>query len=67
MLTDDVAVPAGEVAVMELFEFTVMLAAGVEPKLTRVAPVNPVPVIVTEVPPPGPPAFGDTLEIEGVG
>ena len=33
-------------------EFTVTLLAGLGPKLTPVAPLNPVPLIVTDVPPP---------------
>lgn len=39
-------------------EPTETIAAGVVPKSTAVAPVNPVPVIVTSVPPPGGPAAG---------
>jgi hypothetical protein len=42
---------AGEIAVMLLAEFTVKLVAGVPPNSTAVAPVKPVPVMVTEVPP----------------
>src|SRR5437868_3810554 len=41
------AVWAGEVAVIDVALFTVKEAAAVAPKLTAVAPVNPVPVIVT--------------------
>ena len=37
------------------------MTAGVEPKLTVVAPVKPVPVTVTGVPPPIGPAFGITV------
>ena len=58
MSTTDVAVPAGEVAVIEVFEFTVKLVAGDEPKLTVVAPVKPLPVIVTVSPPAGVPTVG---------
>ena len=43
--------PAGEVAVIGVAELTVTLVAAVEPKSTAVAPVKPVPVMVTEVPP----------------
>ena len=50
-VTSTVPVPAGEAAVMEVALLTVKLAAAVEPKLTADAPVNPVPVITTEVPP----------------
>ena len=45
------AVPAGEVAVSEVGEVTESEVAGTEPKSTALAPVNPVPVMVTEVPP----------------
>ncbi len=40
---------------------TVKLVAGVTPKLTSVAPVRSVPVIVTLVPPPAGPVVGFTL------
>ena len=54
-----VPVPAGDVAVIEVPELTVKPVAGVAPKLTAVAPVNPVPVTVTEVPPAVGPAVGE--------
>ena len=54
-----VPVPAGDVAVIEVAELTVKPVAGVAPKLTAVAPVNPVPVTVTEVPPAVGPAVGE--------
>ncbi len=41
----------GETAVIWVAEFTVKLLAGAVPKSTLVAPVNPVPVITTLVPP----------------
>jgi hypothetical protein len=50
-LTSTVPVPAGDVAVICVAEMTVKLAAAVAPKVKAVAPVNPVPVIVTNVPP----------------
>ena len=50
--------PAGEVAVMEESEFTMKLVAGVEPKLTAVAPVKLVPEMATLVPPAVVPALG---------
>ena len=54
---------AGETAVIEVSATTEKLAAGVAPKLTCVAPVNPVPVIVTAVPPDeGPLCDGDPGE-----
>jgi hypothetical protein len=49
MSTAALAVPLGAVAVMELFELTANEAA-VEPKVTPVAPVNPLPAMVTDVP-----------------
>jgi len=42
---------AGATATIVACETTVKLAAGVPPKVTDVAPVKLVPVIVTEVPP----------------
>jgi hypothetical protein len=54
-----VPVPAGAVAVMEVAEFTVIPVAAAAPKVTAVAPVNPVPVIVTVVPPVVGPAVGE--------
>lgn len=49
--------PAGEIAVICVEEFTVKLVAAVLPKLTAVAPLRLVPDRVTEVPPAaGPPA-----------
>ena len=43
--------PPGEVAVIEVSLLTVNVVAGVVPKVTLVAPVKPVPVMVTGVPP----------------
>ncbi len=45
------AVPAGAVAVREVADTTVKPVAAVDPKVTAVAPVKPVPVTVTLVPP----------------
>ncbi len=45
------AEPAGDVAVIDVALLTVKLLALVEPNLTAVAPVKPVPVTVTLVPP----------------
>jgi hypothetical protein len=56
---------AGDVAVIELLESTVKLAAAVVPKRTAVAPVRVVPVIVTDVPPPTSPTFGLTAVTVG--
>jgi hypothetical protein len=55
-----VPVPAGDVAVIEVAEFTVKLAAAVAPKWTAVAPVKLAPVIVTLVPPAVEPLGGFT-------
>jgi hypothetical protein len=50
-----VPAPTGDVAVIEVAELSVKLVALVAPNFTAVAPVNKVPVIVTDVPPdPGP-------------
>jgi hypothetical protein len=59
------ALPAGLTAVMEVTELTVKLVAAVEPNLTDVAPARFVPVIVTDVPPPVPPAVGLTAVTVG--
>ena len=56
---------AGEVAVMDVALLTVKLVAAVPPKLTALAPVNPVPVIVTDVPPVDGPLSGLTLVTVG--
>jgi hypothetical protein len=56
---------AGEVAVMEVALLTVNVVAAVAPKLTAVAPVKPVPVIVTEVPPVSGPFVGLTFVTVG--
>ena len=50
--------PAGEVAVICVSEFTVNDGAAVDPKSTLLAFVNPVPVIVTGVPPASGPTGG---------
>ncbi|CAB4889575.1 unannotated protein [freshwater metagenome] len=53
------AVPAGAVAVMEVAETKVTLVAAFAPNFTVVAPdTNPVPVIVTTVPPAAVPLVG---------
>ena len=45
------AASGGEVAVIEVSELTVKDAAGTPPNVTAKAPVKPLPLIVTEVPP----------------
>ena len=57
-VTSTVPVPAGLSAVIEVSLTTVTLVAGVAPKSTAVAPVKPVPVIVTGVPPASVPLVG---------
>src|SRR5262249_17755362 len=72
VLTETATVPmpsAGEVAVIDVAEFTVKLAAGwPAPKVTVVAPATkPVPVIVTDVPPAIGPEAGLTADTVGTG
>jgi hypothetical protein len=50
--------PAGLVAVICVSETTVIALALLAPNRTAVAPVNPLPVTVTVVPPPAPPLVG---------
>jgi hypothetical protein len=59
-LTDAVPEPAGVVAVIDVALTTLKDAAGLPPTVTDVAPVNPVPVIVIEVPPASGPLAGET-------
>ena len=59
-VTSTMPVPAGEVAVIDVSLATVRLVAAVVPKSTAVAPVNPVPVTVTDVPPAVDPEVGLT-------
>ena len=58
--------PAGEVAVTDMALATFTFVAGVPPKLTAVAPVKLVPVIVTLFPPLFGPLFGDTAVTVGM-
>ena len=60
MISTTEGVPEGEVAVIEVAEFTVKLAAGIDPKVTAVAPVKLVPVRATDVPPADDPELGLT-------
>lgn len=59
------ALPAGELAVMVVLLITVTLMPLAIPNLSAVTPVNPVPVMVTAVPPVLSPVAGDTLVIVG--
>lgn len=52
------AEPAGAVAVIWVAEFTVNEVAAADPSTTAVAPVNPLPVMVTLVPPENKPEDG---------
>ena len=54
--------PAGETAVILVADTTVKLVAATPPKVTLVAPVKPVPVMVTVVPP----AFGPEVGLTPV-
>ncbi len=58
-VTSTVPLPAGAVAVMLVALTTVMPVAEAAPNLTAVAPVKPVPVMVTEVPPLAGPELGE--------
>src|SRR6201994_2991041 len=60
-------VPGGEVAVIDVAESTVNWLAALAPKLTAVAPVSAVPVIVTDVPPLAGPLFALTFVTVGGG
>src|SRR6185437_6894243 len=59
--------PGGAVTVIEVSEFTVTFAAGMVPNETLDAPVKPVPVIVTGLPPAVGPEFGETPVTVGFG
>jgi hypothetical protein len=61
-----VPVPAGLLAVIEVALFTIYEAAAVLPNFTPLAPVKPVPVIVTLVPPVIGPATGEMLVTAGI-
>jgi hypothetical protein len=55
----------GETALMEVGEFTTYEVASVPPNVTAVTPLNPVPVIVTLVPPEPVPVDGETPVMVG--
>jgi hypothetical protein len=57
--------PGGATAVRELALFTTNDAAAVEPNLTALAPVNPDPKTVTDVPPDVDPVLGLTAVTAG--
>ena len=56
---------AGETPVILVDETTVKLVAATAPKRTWVAPVKPVPVMVTVVPPAGGPEVGEMAVMAG--
>jgi hypothetical protein len=56
---------AGDLMVIRVGETTVLLEPAEPPNLIAVAPVNPVPVIVTSVPPAWGPLAGDMLVTVG--
>jgi hypothetical protein len=56
---------AGDVAVIDVGPFTTNVVAAVPPKDTAVAPVNPAPKIVTDVPPAVGPLPGLTADTDG--
>ena len=66
-VTSTVPLPAGDVAVTWVAQFTTTLVAAVVPNLTPVAPVKLVPVMVTEVPPAVVPEVGLMPVTVGVG
>jgi hypothetical protein len=66
-VTSTVPAPAGDVAVIDVAEFTVKLVALLVPNFTAVAPVNPVPVIATDVLPTAGPEVGEIEVTDGAG
>jgi hypothetical protein len=61
-LTSTVPLPAGAVAVSEESELNVKAVAATDPNLTDVVPVNPLPKILTTVPPDWGPELGEIPE-----
>ena len=59
--------PGGVVAVIDVLLVTVKEITATTPIVTAVAPVKPVPVIVTEVPPSRGPLAGETPVTVGIG
>jgi hypothetical protein len=57
--------PAGDTAVKVVDEVTLNDTAAIDPNLTAVAPLKPLPVTVTEVPPAIEPVFGLTFVTVG--
>ena len=67
MTSTDPEDPAGDTAVKVVDEVTVNDAAALEPNLTALTPLKPLPVTVTDVPPAVEPVFGLTEETVGAG
>ena len=65
--TSTVPLPAGEVALIEVELTTSTFVAALAPKLTVLPLINPVPVIVTRLPPAAGPELGLTPDTVGAG
>ena len=63
--TASATTPAGVLQVIVVGLNTKRLVAGIPPNVTEVAPVNPIPVILTLVPPDLVPKFGKIAETKG--
>ena len=63
--TSPATTPAGVLQVIVVGLNTKRLVAGIPPNVTEVAPVNPIPVILTIVPPDLVPNFGKIAETKG--
>ena len=59
------AIPGGVLQVIVVGLNTKRLVAGIPPNVTEVAPVNPIPVILTAVPPDLVPNVGKIAETKG--
>ena len=64
-VTSTVPLPAGEVAVIDVAEFTEKPVALLAPNFTAVAPVKFAPVMVTDVPPSAVPEVGEIELTDG--
>ena len=64
--TSSVPVPAGLVATSSLADTNSTSVAALEPNLTSLFFVKPLPLIVTDVPPPVGPSFGEIPLTAGV-
>jgi len=63
--TASAAIPGGVLQVIVVGLNTKRLVAGIPPNVTEVAPVNPIPVILTAVPPDLVPNVGKIAETKG--